>query len=80
MADLRGKAVITPLLQQMEETSRTTFGQDNGADGMGMQVMDMFMDMPLLSALLFQQAAFRQHPEDMVDDLLSQVHGRASVW
>ncbi|MEA4906346.1 MAG: glycoside hydrolase family 3 C-terminal domain-containing protein [Anaerolineaceae bacterium] len=80
MADLRGKAVITPLLQQMEETSRTTFGQDNGTDGMGMQVMDMFMDMPLLSALLFQQAAFRQHPEDMVDDLLSQVHGRASVW
>jgi beta-glucosidase len=74
MTDPRGNAVITPLLQKMDEMSRQTFGDDNGTDGIGMNVMDMFSDMPLLSVLLFQQGLLTMPAEDMVDGLLSQVH------
>jgi beta-glucosidase len=74
-ADPRGNAVITPLLQKMEAISRQTFGANGGAEGIGMNMMDMFMDMPLLSVLLFQQGALTMPPEEMVDGLLLQVHG-----
>ena len=36
--------------------------------------MEMFNDMPLVSVLMFQQDALPAHPEDMVADLLNQVH------
>ena len=39
-----------------------------------MDIMDMFNDMPLVSALLFQKDAWDKHPEDVVDGLLKQVH------
>jgi len=42
---------------------------------MGMDIMDMFNDMPLVSVLLFQQRVWDSHPEDMVAELLQQVHG-----
>ena len=40
----------------------------------GMDIMDMMNDMPLVSVLMFQQDALPAHPEDMVADLLKQVH------
>ena len=39
-----------------------------------MNIMDMFMDMPLLSVLMFQQSALTMPAEDMVDGLLAQAH------
>ena len=33
--------------------------------------------LPLVSVLLFMQAAFDQHPEDIVADFLQQVHDTA---
>jgi beta-glucosidase len=78
MADPRGKAVFGPFYAQIEEQSRKMFGGGNGDDGaIGMDVMSMLRDMPLLSALTWQQDALRVSPEDLVDELLAQVHGRA---
>jgi hypothetical protein len=46
-----------------------------GNDGaLGMDVMDMFNDMPLVSVLLFQQSALSQPAEEIVDGMLKQVH------
>ncbi|HSV85130.1 MAG TPA: glycoside hydrolase family 3 C-terminal domain-containing protein, partial [Levilinea sp.] len=73
-ADPRGKIVITPLLQKMADMSRRTFGDDGGSGGIGMDMMDMFMDMPLLSVLMFQQSALTTPAEEMVDGLLMQAH------
>ena len=34
----------------------------------------MFSDMPLVSVLLFVKGALDKHPEDLVAELLEQVH------
>ncbi len=72
-ADPRGHALITPLLEKMQEMSKQAFGDDS-TEGVGMNVMDMFMDMPLVSVLLFNQAALTMPPEEMVDGMLMQAH------
>ncbi len=73
LADPRGKVVLTPLLQKMEEASREFFGEDS-SEGIGLDMMEMFTDMPLLSVLMFQQSALPVPPETMVAGLLQQVH------
>jgi hypothetical protein len=42
-----------------------------------MDVMEMFNEMPAVSVLLFQPDAWPEHAEDIVTDLLAQVHGLA---
>jgi len=74
--DPRGSVVITPILQKMGETSRQTFGGDGGSEGMGMDIMEMFLDMPLLSVLLFQQSTLPVPADEMVDGLLTKVHDK----
>lgn len=71
MADPRGKIVFGPLYEKMAEYSQHVFGE--GAEVMGMNVLEMFSDMPLLSVLLFQADILSIHPEDMVTDLLKAV-------
>jgi beta-glucosidase len=76
IADPRGKAVFGPMYAQMEARSRKMFGGENGdheATG-GMDIMEMFNDMPVVSVLLFQQNELTMPAEDMVDGLLMQVH------
>ena len=80
LADPRGNAVFGPLYPQFEAAARKDFGsggEDRYASesSMGMDIMDMFNDMPLVSGLLFQKDAWSVHPEDMVTELLQQVHG-----
>jgi beta-glucosidase len=75
MADRRGRAVMGPFFQQVEEYSRKIFGAgDRYGDSIGMDVMDMIQDMPLLSVLLFQQRLLPMPAEDMLESLLAQVH------
>lgn len=77
MADPRGKAVFDPFYAQMEAQSREMFGangQDGNESAIGMDIMEMFKDMPLLSVLMFQQSALPMHPEEIVEGLLTQVH------
>lgn len=78
MADPRGKAVFGPFHAQMETEARKMFGGGDeryGNEGtIGMDIMEMFNDMPLVSVLMFQQNALPMHPEDIVNGLLTQVH------
>ncbi|NTW08783.1 MAG: hypothetical protein HGA28_04355 [Anaerolineaceae bacterium] len=62
----------------MESEARKMFGGGDeryGNEGaIGMDIMEMFNDMPLVSVLMFQQAALPMPAEDMVDVFLKQVH------
>jgi beta-glucosidase len=79
LADPRGQAVFGPFYAQMEAEARKMFGGGDerygNEGGIGMDVMEMFNEMPLVSVLMFQQHALPMHPEDMVANLLKQVHG-----
>jgi len=72
LADRRGSQVIAPLLQQAEAMSRRTFGAEGGTEGLGMQIMDMLADMPLLNMLEFQANALPEPPDKLVDRMLRQ--------
>ena len=77
MADSRGGAAFAPFYEQLAIQSRKTFGgEDDGGnpDGLGMDIMDMFQDMPLVSVLMFQQSAWPKPADEMVNDMLTQVH------
>jgi beta-glucosidase len=77
-ADPRGKALVSPLFAQIETAAHKMFGGDNERDGtegaIGMDVMTMFNDMPLVSVLMFLKETLEKHPEDLVDELLEQAH------
>jgi beta-glucosidase len=77
MADSRGSAAFGPFYEQLTIQSRKAFGgEDDGEDqaGLGMDIMDMFQDMPLVSVFMFQQSAWPRPAEDLVNDMLTQVH------
>jgi beta-glucosidase len=76
MADSRGKAVFGPFYAMMEAEARKVFGGGGefGESAIGMDVMDMFSDMPLVSVLMFQQSALPMPAEDIVAGFLTQVH------
>jgi beta-glucosidase len=79
MADPLGKVVFEPFYSQIETMGRKMFGKTEryGNEGtLGMDIMDMFKDMPLVSVLLFQQGELSQPAEEIVDGLLAQVHSR----
>ena len=72
--DPRGRVVFEPVLRQMNEMSRRTFGGEGDEESMGVDIMEMLMDMPLLSVLLFQQRMWPKPADEMVSDLLAEVH------
>lgn len=76
MEDPKGREVFEPFFHQVEAMSRKAFGaEEGGEDGMGADIMMMFGDMPLASILLFMQSQLPKTADDMVADLLKQVHG-----
>jgi beta-glucosidase len=78
MADPRGKAVFGSFYAQIEIESRKTFGGGEERYGnesaIGMDIMDMINDMPLVSVLMFEQSALPMPADQLVDQLLTQVH------
>jgi beta-glucosidase len=78
MADSRGKAVFGSFYAQIETQSRKMFGggeeRYENESAIGMDIMEMMNDMPLISVLMFQQSALTMPVEEMVDGLLMQVH------
>jgi len=70
LADRRGREAIAPFLAASEEARRQAFGEE----GLGMNIMDMFIDMPVLSMLEFQMNALPEAPEAIVDRMLAQAH------
>ena len=78
LADPRGQAVLGPVYAPIEEQMRQRFGGGDGEEtAIGIDVMNMLGDMPLVSVLMWQQHALSMHPEDLVAGLLAQVHGQA---
>jgi len=76
MANRRGQAVLGPSFKQLEDYSRKIFGGgERYGDSIGMDVMDMIMDMPLLSVLMFQQRLLPIPAEEILESILAQVHG-----
>ena len=80
--DPRGKVVFGPFYAMMEGEARRIFsGGDEryGNEGaIGMDVMEMFLDMPMYSVLMFQQNALPMAAEDIVAGFLAQVHAPIS--
>jgi len=78
MADPRGKVVFGPFYAQMETEARKMFSGGDERYGnesaIGMDIMEMFSDMPLVSVLMFQQGALPMPAEEMVEGLLMQAH------
>ncbi len=74
MADPRGQAVLGPIIQQIQNKNKELFDA-NSDGGIGINLMDMIGDMPLVSVLMFQQSALPMPADHMVDGLLMQVHG-----
>jgi len=74
VTDRRGNAVLTPLIKNIVEMNRQSFGDDQEKDATGMDTMEMFYDMPLVSVLMFNQKFLSMPPEEMVEDLLRQAH------
>lgn len=82
LADPRGKQVLGPIYEQMEAQIRKMFGEaerygnekvrEEGT--IGMDIMDMMIDMPVASVLMFQQNALPMPAEEMVAGMLQQVH------
>ncbi|HNE04592.1 MAG TPA: glycoside hydrolase family 3 C-terminal domain-containing protein, partial [Anaerolineales bacterium] len=86
MADRRGRQVLGSLYEQIESQVRRLFaGEDRYGNTkaeeqvaeqtvMGMDIMDMMVDMPVVSVLMFQQSSLTMPAEEMVAGLLRQVH------
>jgi len=82
MSDPRGKQVLGELYTQVEAQTRKLFGEsgrygaessNGGGNGIGMDVMDMMMDMPVVSVLMFQQGSLTMPAEEIVTGMLRQV-------
>jgi beta-glucosidase len=84
LADPQGKQVLGSLYEKIETLSRKTFGEaerygnEKASDesAMGMDIMDMMLDMPVVSVLMFLQGSFTMPAEEIVDGLLVQVHNK----
>lgn len=82
MADPRGRQVLGSLYEQIETQIRKVFGESerygdekHGEDlTIGMDIMDMMIDMPVISVLMFQQNALTMPAEEIVAGLLRQAH------
>ncbi len=72
--DRRGKAVFGEFYNEVMTRGKERFGGEGQEASMGMDVLDMFGDMPLVSVLLFVQNELKQPAEDLVAGLLAKVH------
>jgi len=75
LEDPRGQHVFGPLFQQIKPQMLATFGGED-SESTGMEVSSFLMDMPLLDAFESQGNTLPASPEEMVAELLAQVHGK----
>jgi beta-glucosidase len=74
MADPRGKQVCDPVLQKVMEPMRAAFSGGDESEGAAMDATGFFLEITLLDLLYFQANMLPTSPEEIVDDLLAQVH------
>ena len=76
MEDPRGKPIFEPMFQKLMAQMGGMFGGgENEKDGIGMDMMSMIQDMPLLSILDWGMHSLSVPADDLVDTMLGQVHG-----
>jgi beta-glucosidase len=75
LADPRSSAVLMPIYEQIQSRSRGLFGTGDDEDA-SMDLMAMLGEMTLVSVLRFQQSALPMPADEIVDDLLKQLHGK----
>ena len=78
MDDPHGKVVISPLLAQIETMAVAVFGGDESTgekSAIGMDVLAMFGDMPLVSVLGFLQGGLPRPADEIAGEMLAQAHG-----
>ena len=69
-------SVLAPLYQQINDQMRANFGGDD-REQIGMDPMGFLMDTPLMGLLHFLGMSMPTSPEEMVDELLAEVHSIA---
>jgi beta-glucosidase len=76
MEDPRGKPIFEPMFQKLMAQMGGMFGGgENEKDGIGMDMMSMIQDMPLLSILDWGMHSLSVPADDLVDTMLGQAHG-----
>lgn len=77
LSDPRGKVVSQAVIQQMIDKMPETFGAGVGdKTKKGMDMYSFLLEMPILSVLDFQQKFLTTPAEEMVAELLREVHGK----
>lgn len=82
MTDPRGKAVLGSFYEQIRANARKRFGiddvkeQPDSSGPIGMDIMDMMNDMPLVSVLMFQQKELTMPAEEMLEGFLNKVYSK----
>ncbi len=71
--DRRGMSVLASLYQQMSEQMQANFGGEEGKQT-GLDPTGFLMDTPLVDLFHFLGGSIPKSPEEMVDELLAQVH------
>jgi len=71
--DPRGKIVFSPMYQKMLDGMRKSMGGEDENEFIGMDMLGMLMDMPLISILHFQDRDLPATPEEIVAGLLQKV-------
>lgn len=77
VVDPRGKAALGSFYEQIQAQARKIFGGDDDGTPIGMDIMDMMNDMPLVSVLMFQQKELTMPAEEMLEGFLNKVHNKA---
>ncbi len=73
----RGRPVFEPVFQDLKARMGAVFGGDDKDETTGMDMLDFMMDMPLLSLLQFQEHTLSIPADELVDEMLRQVHGES---
>ena len=74
LTDPRGKVVFTPMFEQMKKGMNQSLGAGEAEGEMiGLDMLSMMLDMPLLSILHFQESELQATPEAIVGGLLQKV-------
>jgi beta-glucosidase len=74
LSDPRGKAILEPLMNGIASQMTAQMGNTDDQVVTGMDMSVFLMDMPVLSILHFQDRFLPASPEQMIDDLLAQLH------
>jgi beta-glucosidase len=72
-ADPRGKVVLEPIFRSIMEKLEASLDIGSDLDS-GLDPIGFLMDMSLVDLFYFQGGPFQKSPEEMVDELLHQVH------